>query len=32
VSTNEMLANVAALESIMRSAESGQIENIPAII
>jgi len=31
VSTDEMLANVAALESIMKSAESGLIEKIPAI-
>jgi predicted dehydrogenase len=31
VTTAEMLANVAALESIMKSAESGQIEQIPVI-
>ena len=31
VTTTEMLANVAALESIMKSAESGQIEQIPVI-
>ena len=31
VTTAEMLANVAALESIMKSAESGQIEQIPSI-
>ena len=31
VSTDEMLANVAALESIMKSAESGLIEKVPAI-
>jgi predicted dehydrogenase len=31
VTTAEMLANVAALESIMKSAESGQIEKIPSI-
>jgi predicted dehydrogenase len=31
VSTDEMLANVAALESIMKSAESGLIERVPAI-
>lgn len=31
VSTNEMLANVAALESIMKSADSGLIEKIPSI-
>ena len=32
VTTAEMLANVAALESIMKSAESGQIEKVPSII
>ena len=32
VSTAEMLANVAALESIMKSAESGQIEKVPSNI
>ena len=31
VTTAEMLVNVAALESIMKSAESGQIEQIPVI-
>ena len=31
VTTAEMLANVAALESIMKSAESGQIEQSPVI-
>ena len=31
VTTAEMLANVAALESIMKSAERGQIEQIPTI-
>jgi predicted dehydrogenase len=31
VSTDEMLANVAVLESIMKSAESGLIEKVPAI-
>ena len=31
VTTAEMLANVAALESIMKSAVSGQIEKIPSI-
>lgn len=31
VSTNEMLANVAALESIMKSADSGLIEKVPSI-
>ena len=31
VSTDEMLANVSALESIMKSAETGQIEKVRAI-
>lgn len=31
VTTDEMLANVAALESIMKSADSGLIEKVPSI-